>query len=39
MGIQPSASHSSTRNLILDLGNALHGTGIRLGVYLPANPP
>lgn len=32
-------SKASRRNLVADLGAALQGTGIRLGVYLPANPP
>eukprot|EP01052_Picozoa_sp_SAG31_P059767 SAG31_NODE_19024_length_614_cov_0.916505_1_plen_87_part_10 len=34
-----ATSKASRRNLIADLGTALQGTGIRLGVYLPANPP
>jgi hypothetical protein len=32
-------SRTSRRNLVTDLGAALAGTGIRLGVYLPSNPP
>ena len=39
LNISAADSHSSRRNLIADLGAALKGTGIRLGVYLPSNPP
>ena len=39
LSIPAAESHSSRRNLIADLGAALKGTGIRLGVYLPSNPP
>jgi hypothetical protein len=39
MNNTPATSRASRRNLVADLGIALQGTGIRLGVYLPANPP